>query len=255
MRRQVLYPGQRGLSLLQICRSLVVSTLFLAASAATTTPAGERQLRDGRQAGSGIYRLNAGDTLGVYVEGVLGDAKSGIPSSAPCEAFFPVRTGFPLRIGGDGTISVPWIPAVDVRTKTVAEVQVLLEDAFRDLYDRRSDLSGKQPDLAVTLMRKRPATEPKTYRVRPGDVLGIFIGGIIGDIDSQPPGNVRSPDGASRLAKRLGLAICFALLACPANAKRRQTSTFRMIHHSHHALESCSRCSPMEQRRMSNPQT
>jgi protein involved in polysaccharide export with SLBB domain len=80
------------------------------------------------------YLLDAGDIIGVFVEGVLGNRNEQPPlinllynqNGTPP----PPSVGFPIPIGEDGTISLPLLPPMDVRGKTIAELQKMITDAY-----------------------------------------------------------------------------------------------------------------------------
>src|SRR5581483_1352719 len=73
------------------------------------------------------YRLDTGDVLGVWVDGVLGDRRLPIPVHMPLLAptrlqqVLPPSAGYPFRIGEDGTLRLPLIEPVPVRGLTLTE--------------------------------------------------------------------------------------------------------------------------------------
>ena len=103
------------------------------------------------------YRLAAGDVLGVYVEGYLGDKAVQVPTfvSPLLQPRDQRRTsassGYPVPVQDDGTIDLPAAGTVSVNGLTIAQAR----DAIRDLYVRKNLL---KPDLAriiVNLLEKR----------------------------------------------------------------------------------------------------
>src|SRR5262249_46382552 len=61
------------------------------------------------------YLLDAGDVLGVYVEGVLGDRNQPIPVRLVERSNLPPAMGYPVPVRENGTISLPLIEPLPVR--------------------------------------------------------------------------------------------------------------------------------------------
>src|SRR5690349_365979 len=66
-----------------------------------------------------VYRLDAGDILGVYIEGVLGaDRPRPGEAPAPPPIHFPESVwlnpsfGYPIQVREDGTVSLPLVPPI-----------------------------------------------------------------------------------------------------------------------------------------------
>ena len=97
------------------------------------------------------YVLAAGDTLGIYIEGVLGSAETPPPVNVSESSDTPPSIGYPFPIRGDGTISLPYVQPVKVAGLTIegaekAVVQAYLDKAILRPEDRR---------ILVSLMRPR----------------------------------------------------------------------------------------------------
>lgn len=106
------------------------------------------------------YRLDAGDILGVYVEGVFERARAGEPPTPPPVHFPDVQyiqpsLGYPIPVRDDGTLALPLVRPVPVRGLTVEEAQ----EAIRRAYVEAEVLKSGRERLIVTLARRR------TYRV------------------------------------------------------------------------------------------
>ncbi len=105
-----------------------------------------------------IYRLDAGDVLGVYIEGVLGDKLQPIPVTLPQPGVNQAPAlGYPVPVREDGTISLPLTTApIDVRGLTIPEIT----ERLIKLYTSRKD-KGKQifepgfQRILVSLIRPR----------------------------------------------------------------------------------------------------
>lgn len=68
-----------------------------------------------RQTPPEAYLLDERDVLGVYIEGVLGSKEEPPPVHFPETGEFPPAIGYPVPIRENGTISLPLLPALDVR--------------------------------------------------------------------------------------------------------------------------------------------
>jgi protein involved in polysaccharide export with SLBB domain len=103
------------------------------------------------------YRLDAGDVLGVWVDGVIGDRKIPIPVYLPQDAsgiaqrLVSPSAGYPFRVQEDGTLHLPMIDPVNVRGLTVTEADL----AVRAAYQRRRILPEGAERVFVTLLQKR----------------------------------------------------------------------------------------------------
>jgi protein involved in polysaccharide export with SLBB domain len=104
------------------------------------------------------YRIDAGDVLGVWIEGILGEKgqQPPIQTSIRLENVdLPPATGFPIQVQRDGTISLPSIESLKVAGMTFKEA----EDAIRRAYVDRQILRAGRERIIVSLMR------PRTYHV------------------------------------------------------------------------------------------
>ncbi len=97
------------------------------------------------------YVLAAGDTLGIFIEGVLGSAETPPPVNVPDSADLPLSTGYPFPVREDGTISLPYIDPVKVAGLTVEEA----EKAVVNAYVKKAILRPEDRRILVTLMRPR----------------------------------------------------------------------------------------------------
>ena len=72
------------------------------------------------------YRLDKGDVLEVFITGVIGMPGDYPPMGG---SFSPIPEdltfGFPIPVRDDGTISLPSIKPIQVRGKTVGQVETL----------------------------------------------------------------------------------------------------------------------------------
>jgi protein involved in polysaccharide export with SLBB domain len=109
-----------------------------------------------RQPQPDVYKLDAGDVLGIYVEGYLGE-KIVPPYMPPLvqrrdENRFPPSAGYPITVQEDGKIALPGVEKLSVKGLTVGEVR----DAVIKLYNPNPNLIRVVKDqVQVTHMYAR----------------------------------------------------------------------------------------------------
>jgi len=104
-----------------------------------------------------FYTLDAGDVLGVFVEGVLGNFNEAPPVNVPLpDSDLPPAMGFPIPIREDGTLSLPLVKPIPVRGLTIQQAESLIQRAYRDGDNPILRDDGR---IIVTILRER------TYRV------------------------------------------------------------------------------------------
>jgi protein involved in polysaccharide export with SLBB domain len=100
------------------------------------------------------YLLDAGDILGIFIEGVLGERNT-VPPILNLQASLtgtppPPSVGFPIPVQENGTIALPLLDPIDVKGKSVTDVQAQIT---REYLDRRLIAAGAR--ILVTLARQR----------------------------------------------------------------------------------------------------
>ena len=106
------------------------------------------------------YRLDAGDILGVFVDGVLGD-RNQVPPIINLNYSLtgtppPPAVGFPIPVQEDGTLSLPLILPLEVRGKNVREVQAQITKAYVDAgIIAPGRLHSGRPGKATAIPRHR----------------------------------------------------------------------------------------------------
>jgi protein involved in polysaccharide export with SLBB domain len=88
-----------------------------------------------RQQPPDIYLLDAGDVLGVFVEGILGNRGEAPPviqlaQIQPSGSILPPAVGFPIPIQENGTLILPLIDPLQVKGKSLIEVQEMIRNAY-----------------------------------------------------------------------------------------------------------------------------
>jgi protein involved in polysaccharide export with SLBB domain len=104
-----------------------------------------------------VYRLAAGDVLGVYIEGFLGDRTQPLPLHvAPHirgreQLSLPPAAGYPVPVQEDGTIGLPAAGYLAVQGLTLPETR----NAIRNVYVKKQLLRPENERIMVTLLYPR----------------------------------------------------------------------------------------------------
>jgi RNA polymerase sigma factor (sigma-70 family) len=94
-----------------------------------------------------LYRVGPGDTLGIVVDGVLGNSKEFLPTNSG------VLIGYPIPVRDDGTINMPQLQPLKVSGLTLEEIRQSLKQAYvgkGKVFREESEYSA-----IVTMYRKR----------------------------------------------------------------------------------------------------
>lgn len=103
------------------------------------------------------YQLDAGDVLGVYVEGFLGDRAQPLPVHVAPPVRVPEQqrlapgVGYPVPIDADGTVSLPSVPPLPLRGLTIEQARV----AVRDHYVKQKLIRVENARVHVSLLHPR----------------------------------------------------------------------------------------------------
>ncbi|MBA3480951.1 MAG: polysaccharide biosynthesis/export family protein [Pirellulales bacterium] len=114
-----------------------------------------------RQEPPDVYRLAAGDTLGVYIDGVLGNADTPPPVNLPTSTDLPPSIGYPIPVRIDGTISLPLVGSIPVAGLTIDEAEQKVVEAFTSGAQQNGDDGAnegflrEESQILVSLMRPR----------------------------------------------------------------------------------------------------
>ena len=127
---------------------------FLATPQADKVPIDVARLRQPKPE---YYLLDAGDILGVFVEGVLGNLDESPPVQFPtADSDLPPAIGYPVPVREDGTLSLPLIDPIPVRGLTISQAEQLVSRAYLDGDEPLLKGEGR---IILTIMKER------TYRV------------------------------------------------------------------------------------------
>ena len=103
------------------------------------------------------YFLETGDTLGIYIEGILGSEEIPPPVNIPDSNEQPPSIGYPFPIREDGTVSLPYVGNVAV-AKPALEESITIEEAeekVAEAYSEKEILRVEDKRIIVSLMRPR----------------------------------------------------------------------------------------------------
>jgi protein involved in polysaccharide export with SLBB domain len=109
-----------------------------------------------RQKPPDIYRLDVGDILGVWIEGVLGEKGQPPPVQISQDPTRPPALGYPIPVREDGTLLLPLVEPVQVKGLSLAEAT---QEIIKAYTVTKKILQPGRERVTVTLAR------PREYRV------------------------------------------------------------------------------------------
>ncbi len=104
-----------------------------------------------RQRRPDSYKLGPRDTLGIYIEGILGNEETPPPVNIPSSPDLPPSIGYPFPVRQDGTVSLPYVGAVEVAGLKIEEAEEKVVEAYRE----KDILRVEDKRILVTLLRPR----------------------------------------------------------------------------------------------------
>jgi protein involved in polysaccharide export with SLBB domain len=104
-----------------------------------------------RQAPPVEYLLAPGDTLGIYVEGVIGNSETPPPVSVPDSPEVPPSIGYPFPIRAEGDISLPFVGLINVAGLSIEQAEQKVIEA----YLKAEIVRPENYRIIVTLFRPR----------------------------------------------------------------------------------------------------
>lgn len=138
-----------------------------------------------RQKPPEVYLLDAGDVLAVVASEILGPGDQLPPINRPDQPGQIPVVGYPIPIREDGTISLPLLPPIPVRGKTVKEVERLLFDTITGRTGGPELVKPNAARVSVQLYQRRQIQVLVTREdsagggaVGPGATGGGIGGGI-----------------------------------------------------------------------------
>jgi RNA polymerase sigma factor (sigma-70 family) len=107
-----------------------------------------------RRAPIEVYRLGPGDTLGIIVDGILGNSEKSIPIIPRESPDTSPGIGYPVLVREDGTISMPQVPPIRVEGMSLEEVERTLRETYTV---KRKIVPPEKFSAILTLARRRSA--------------------------------------------------------------------------------------------------
>lgn len=109
-----------------------------------------------RQKPQSPYRLDSGDILGIWIEGVLGERNQPMPVRFSEQGNVPPSFGYPIPVREDGTIPLPLVDPLNVKGMSVSEAQQALIRVYTGVGPgSKRILKPGQERVIVTLVRPR----------------------------------------------------------------------------------------------------
>lgn len=109
-----------------------------------------------RQSKPNAYLLDSGDVLGVFLEGVLGEAGSAPPVHFPEEgSSLGPSIGFPIVVRESGAVSLPLVDPIPVRGLTIQQAEALIKAVYLGNHSSGKKILNENSQIIVTLQRKR----------------------------------------------------------------------------------------------------
>jgi protein involved in polysaccharide export with SLBB domain len=104
-----------------------------------------------------LYRIGPKDTLGIFIETVVGNSDHPFPVYHPDPSTnLPPAVGYPYTVGDDGNLSLPLMQVpIHVDGLTLPETERLIRETYIDVQQ----IIGKDARVSVSLIR------PRTYHV------------------------------------------------------------------------------------------
>ncbi|MDY3552159.1 polysaccharide biosynthesis/export family protein [Gemmata sp. JC717] len=99
------------------------------------------------------HLIGPGDTLGVFIEGVLGERGGQPPVRIPEQGSAPPGIGFPIPIREDGTAPLPLIDPLKLEGLTLPQAQDRVREAY--LKPKKLLADSDKARIIVTLLRPR----------------------------------------------------------------------------------------------------
>lgn len=126
------------------------------------------------------YRLDEGDILGVYIEGVLPfTSPASVPPPPPVNfpaagSTLPPSIGFPIAVQENGMLNLPMIDPFSVLGLTLEEARQKIAEEYR----RREILASRDTIPVVTVIQERSynVTVLRTNGGPPGSATGVAAG-------------------------------------------------------------------------------
>jgi protein involved in polysaccharide export with SLBB domain len=162
-----------------------------------------------RQAPPAAYKLAAGDVLGVWVEGVLGEKGKPPPiieqreqtgsAGAAATTQVTMAIGYPIPIRADGTVTLPLVPPIKLEGMTLEQA----EQEVRKVYTQTKQIIQPKSPLSIIVTLQRPRTvHVLVIRQDEAAVTGSQGAAGVGATGARSVGFLLSLGGGARGARR-----------------------------------------------------
>ena len=108
-----------------------------------------------RQKEAEKYLLDKGDTLAIVADNIIAPESVQAPVRLPDQLNPNSSIGFPTPVGDDGTISLPRLPKINVKGKTLTEVETEIKDLATGKKGGPELVNAKNARVTVQLLQKR----------------------------------------------------------------------------------------------------
>lgn len=105
-----------------------------------------------RQKEPDVYYLDKGDVLAVVADEIIAPATVQPPVRLPDQYNQTAAVGFPVPVSEDGTISIPRLPVLYVKGKTVSQVEAMIKEA---VTGKGGPELIRNPRVTVNLLQRR----------------------------------------------------------------------------------------------------
>jgi len=123
-----------------------------------------------RQKPPDVYRTEPGDVLGILIENVLGDRTQAPPVRLSGADNQSPAIGYPIVVEENGKITLPYVPPILVKGKTLAEVHEAIRKAY---VESKQILKPETERIIVSLL------QPRRYHVlvmrEDGGTAGVSV--------------------------------------------------------------------------------
>lgn len=182
---------------------------------AVAVAAGVASFRDQSAKGRGEspaknYEVRPGDVLGLVISHILDSPDGSPPVNRDPSGQRPPALGFPIAVAEDGMISLPLVDRQKVAGLSLPEVEQQLKQAY--CHDKKILKNGEDIIMVSMIRKVDERTSPpavrsvpnavtqaslRSYKAAPGDTLGVFIPGVLGEENNPPvytdPSGVKPP--------------------------------------------------------------
>ena len=137
-----------------------------------------------RQSPPAEYRIDHGDVLGIYIDGVLGSKDEIPPVNFPVDHELAPGVGYPIPVREDGTITLPLATAIPVRGLSLRE----LEDRLRKVYTEQHPVLKPGHERILVSLQKPRSVRVLVMRQEAGNTTSRPLGHELNQINPEKRG-------------------------------------------------------------------